>query len=311
MLFNAGKQRRQMASEQEEETVSDETGKVSGLPLLHRTITEQGYLNLASLDAQAAHELSKRAMAVDAPKQTLFDTQNCEAVSRRDEIATATLDKMCRWLASDDSHRIGIFDATNTTRSRRRLIIDTISRFGSGYQVLFLESICNDEAVINRNILHKVYRSPDYMHVEDKAWCNLDFQSRLRNYEKVYEKCDVAAEFAIKADNIAGIGCLKVIDLGLTLQLQGHTSRRCEGELMCMLHNLYHRTVSTETFSRARSFTFTRSSCSSSSSSLFSIPSLLLTNQELEFDTVSRAELEDDDGQPLEYSSLRQRKTSM
>ena len=56
---------------------------------------------------------------------------------------------------------VAFFDATNTTPERRRLIQRVLEqhesgRGCSGVKLIFLESICNDQAVIQRNLLQKV-----------------------------------------------------------------------------------------------------------------------------------------------------------
>jgi hypothetical protein len=44
-----------------------------------------------------------------------------------------------------------VFDATNSTRHRRELLLHEISRHGAS--VFFVESVCDDDDQIHRNIL--------------------------------------------------------------------------------------------------------------------------------------------------------------
>lgn len=44
-----------------------------------------------------------------------------------------------------------VFDATNTTRERRKLLHDKVV-LEKGYKLFFIESICDDESIIDSNI---------------------------------------------------------------------------------------------------------------------------------------------------------------
>ncbi|KAJ8431779.1 hypothetical protein Cgig2_026656 [Carnegiea gigantea] len=54
-------------------------------------------------------------------------------------------------------------------------------------EIIFLETICNDESIIEQNIRLKVQQSPDYAEQPDFEAGYRDFKRRLENYEKVYE----------------------------------------------------------------------------------------------------------------------------
>ncbi|KIY93213.1 hypothetical protein MNEG_14749 [Monoraphidium neglectum] len=79
--------------------------------------------------------------------------------------------------------KVAIFDATNTTEERRRLLIDT---FHGKFQYMFIESICNDTEVLQSNYRYKMRFSPDYQGVDTEAALS-DFLERIRKYEQVYE----------------------------------------------------------------------------------------------------------------------------
>ncbi|KIO13119.1 hypothetical protein M404DRAFT_122926, partial [Pisolithus tinctorius Marx 270] len=77
-------------------------------------------------------------------------------------------------------------DATNSTR-RRRENIEARVKQEKGIQVIFLESVCNDPAVIAANIALKVSSGdPDYKHLP-KEVAERDFIRRIKEYEAVYE----------------------------------------------------------------------------------------------------------------------------
>jgi len=75
----------------------------------------------------------------------------------RDELAMDTLEELLRWLMNENGSVgiLGIFafafvltsqDATNSTRSRRKMILDRVNEI-EDLNVLFLESICTDKKV--------------------------------------------------------------------------------------------------------------------------------------------------------------------
>lgn len=61
----------------------------------------------------------------------------------------------------EQNGEVAILDGTNTTFERRQAIRDRVAR-EDGYTVLWVESICNDESRIERNIRSMKTKSPDY-----------------------------------------------------------------------------------------------------------------------------------------------------
>jgi len=55
---------------------------------------------------------------------------------------------MIEWLVSDG--HVGIYDATNTTKARRKLILARCSQ--ENLEIVFLESICNDDGTCDRGV---------------------------------------------------------------------------------------------------------------------------------------------------------------
>ena len=76
-----------------------------------------------------------------------FDPENAAASNLREELAMATLDELLDYIL-DQGGSVGIFDATNSTLERRKLLMERIrERAGPELGVLFLESLCIDENV--------------------------------------------------------------------------------------------------------------------------------------------------------------------
>ena len=91
------------------------------------------------------------------------------------------------------SDAVAFFDATNTTRERRALICRVLQKFEEqrgcvgGINLIFLESVCNDAEVIQRNLLQKVRHSPDFEGMKE-AEALADLRERVAKYEVSYSR---------------------------------------------------------------------------------------------------------------------------
>ena len=93
---------------------------------------------------------------------SFFDPNNEQAAHIRDEIAMATLDELLDYIL-DHGGSVGIFDATNSTLERRKLVIERIrERAGLELGVLFLESLCIDEQLLESNMRLKLSGTYDF-----------------------------------------------------------------------------------------------------------------------------------------------------
>ncbi|VDM54012.1 unnamed protein product [Angiostrongylus costaricensis] len=116
-----------------------------------------------------------------------------------------------------------ILDATNTTRARRRFLMDFCKRpqLHTAFRVFFIESVCDDPDIINSNITEVKINSPDYKGKmsEDKA--KEDFLKRIENYKLQYESIDEEID-----DELSFI---KVINAGKSFyvhNVKGHIQSR-------------------------------------------------------------------------------------
>ena len=158
-----------------------------------------------------------------------FDPFNEEYNEKRAEAAQEALDDMLAWLESGGDYLqspamlsplsqsargsagagvgspscIALYDATNSTASRRRNIETKCSQ--AGVRVFFIESICNDESIILKNIMEFKLSSPDYVDVSTEIAVE-DFKNRIENYTKVYE--------SLSTSENADISFVKIVDIG-------------------------------------------------------------------------------------------------
>ncbi|QPG77229.1 hypothetical protein FOA43_004636 [Brettanomyces nanus] len=154
-----------------------------------------------------------------------FDASNKRSFTLREKWARETLDRLLDFLLYEEGN-VGIFDATNTTKQRRRWIIETVTqRMRGSAKILFLESICTDNELIEKNI-HLKLMGPDYRKM-DRNLALEDFRKRLHNYEQVYETIDEDEE----AENeVYGIQYVKIVNAGKKLvsyNISGYLSSQC------------------------------------------------------------------------------------
>lgn len=119
------------------------------------------------------------------PPADFFDTGNPDGERKRRAAAEAAMADMLGWFKQGGV--IGILDATNSTKDRRKWVMDTCTR--EGIEVLFVESKCDNEEMIMANIRDVKTTSPDYVG-QDPEQAALDFRNRIKNYEKVYKTID-------------------------------------------------------------------------------------------------------------------------
>ena len=127
--------------------LSDQSLHLSNTSLTNRSNGnyERDQQVVNSSGASESVELPK----VEAIEQTadFFDPENTKAAHIRDQVAMSTLDELLDYIL-DEGGSVGIFDATNSTLDRRKLIMEKIrDRAGPELGVLFLESLCVDENV--------------------------------------------------------------------------------------------------------------------------------------------------------------------
>jgi broad specificity phosphatase PhoE/predicted kinase len=142
---------------------------------------------------------------------SFFDPRNEAGQAARRDVALAALDDMRAFLK--DGGDIAIYDATNNTRERRNLVRARCE--ADGLNVVFVESICNDPAIVEANIRANKARSPDYLGVPEEEAVR-DFRQRIAHYQSGYEEV-VEDEGPF----------VKIIDVGRTLVLH-----RVEGYLL-------------------------------------------------------------------------------
>uniref|UniRef100_A0A061SGZ3 6-phosphofructo-2-kinase / fructose-2,6-bisphosphatase n=1 Tax=Tetraselmis sp. GSL018 TaxID=582737 RepID=A0A061SGZ3_9CHLO len=143
------------------------------------------YLNWLGHKAQhfnVGYYRRKQNLSRETQDAAFFDKDNPVGQEKRAQALREALDDMLAWLSQEHS-QVAIFDATNSTEERRRYLV---SKFHGTWQYMFLESVCNDPAVLESNYRYKMMFSPDYSGVDQERAID-DFKERIRRYEAVYE----------------------------------------------------------------------------------------------------------------------------
>ena len=174
----------------------------------------------------------RRTVAAGACDANFFDTKNADSSRLRQEAASAAMRDMLLWLDHEEDggvnissggvvlsptaatnngtvvkkDRIGIFDATNSTRERRMWILKectcNTTRAGKPTGVVYVESICDDKDLLHENYMTKVTNSPDYAGMDTET-AMADIIKRAALYEEAYETIDDDSLSYIKLYNLS------------------------------------------------------------------------------------------------------------
>lgn len=155
-----------------------------------------------------------------------FDPSNTKAALIREQCAMDTLDELLDYIL-DGNGSVGILDATNSTLERRKIIMKKIrERAGEELNVLFLESACLDEQLLESNMRLKL-SGPDYKD-KDPVTALEDFKKRVAIYEKAYVPL---GEYEEKAN----MPFIQMIDVGrkvISHQIKGFLSAQANYYLL-------------------------------------------------------------------------------
>ncbi|KAK2003560.1 6-phosphofructo-2-kinase [Colletotrichum falcatum] len=123
--------------------------------------------------------------STDAMDQSarFFEPTNESAAKLREQVALDTLDELLDYLLHQGGS-VGILDATNSTIERRQLLVDRIKEREPKLGILFIESICHDQNLLEANMRLKL-SGPDYKD-KDPHQSLADFRKRVAAYESAY-----------------------------------------------------------------------------------------------------------------------------
>lgn len=161
----------------------------------------------------------RRAGAGAKQPASYFAPDNEATREERERFAMTALADLLNWFRKGGE--VGIYDATNAERSRRKVISDACE--AEGVRVLFVEILCDDPAIIEANVRRNKLNLADYAGMDpDVAF--QDFQARIAQYARIY----------VPVEDDEG-SYVKVIDAGRQIvsnRIEGYLSSRLAFFLM-------------------------------------------------------------------------------
>ncbi|KAL6079810.1 hypothetical protein STEG23_033901 [Scotinomys teguina] len=161
-----------------------------GLPARGKTYVSKKltrYLNWIGVPTKVFNLGVYRREAVKSYKSyDFFRHDNEEAMKIRKQCALVALEDVKAYF-TEESGQIAVFDATNTTRERRDMILNFAEQ--NAFKVFFVESVCDDPDVIAANILEVKVSSPDYPE-RNRENVMEDFLKRIECYKVTYQPLD-------------------------------------------------------------------------------------------------------------------------
>jgi len=184
------------------------------------------YLNWMGVNTKVFNVGQYRRQAVNNTSADFFRPDNEEAMKIRTQCATDALKDVKKWL--DGEGMVAVYDATNTTRKRRNLILQFAEE--NYFRVFFLESICDDPQVIEQNLKEVKINGPDYCNQKDPDAATSDFNKRIEHYKKAYQTIDPKLDSALSY--------IKIIDVGASFQVN-HVADHIQSRIVYYLMNIH------------------------------------------------------------------------
>lgn len=126
----------------------------------------------------------RRKICGEKMPASFFDPLNEEAVAQRARACNAALDDMMVYMAKPNV-RVAVYDATNSTKDRRSYLLKKLKTSCIGAKIMFIESICDNEVLLEQNIRSVKLSTPDYRDADPEEAVQ-DFHERRKQYESVY-----------------------------------------------------------------------------------------------------------------------------
>lgn len=138
------------------------------------------YLNWINIKTKIFNVGELRREKYNFYDSSFFDSNNSIYNKLRIDLTIELYNNLLEWI-NIDNNNIAIFDATNCSIEKRKLLCNLTPK---NISMLFIESICNIPNIINKNILIKE-NSGDYKN--NKISYYTDFLYRIDLYKRVYE----------------------------------------------------------------------------------------------------------------------------
>uniref|UniRef100_A0A7S3JY63 6-phosphofructo-2-kinase domain-containing protein n=2 Tax=Aureoumbra lagunensis TaxID=44058 RepID=A0A7S3JY63_9STRA len=120
-------------------------------------------------------------------KADWFDPANEAGSEARKKCSDAAMDDLVAWVASGNDGRVAILDGTHSTLEKRKYTLKRLAPLEC--KVIMIESICDENEVIEQNIASTGLKGTDYagLPVDESI---ADFRERVAHYEATYQTLD-------------------------------------------------------------------------------------------------------------------------
>jgi len=152
-------------------------------------VKRRGLGGLADYAAEEAPPTPTKSRA-QYSSASFFDSTKAFAAATREKVTTDAFVELLSWLEKSRG-QIAIFDACNVTIARRAKLVEMINKHaakhrGSPIGTVFIESICTDAEVIQREMGIKIALSNDFKGMAAEAAMQ-DLSDRIAHYEATYQ----------------------------------------------------------------------------------------------------------------------------
>ncbi|XP_050549702.1 6-phosphofructo-2-kinase/fructose-2,6-bisphosphatase isoform X1 [Spodoptera frugiperda] len=134
-------------------------------------------------------EYRRRHMALYG-SHDIFRADNAQGSAIRRQSAREAVQDAVLWLK--DGNSVAIFDGTNITREQRRELSEYCLS-DMGFRILFIECVCEDQELLERNIIEILHYSADYKSMSEEEAVD-DLRKKLEHYMRQYEPIDAELE---------------------------------------------------------------------------------------------------------------------
>ncbi|CAH0589166.1 unnamed protein product [Chrysodeixis includens] len=130
-------------------------------------------------------EYRRRHMALYG-SHDIFRADNAQGSAIRRQSAREAVQDAVLWLK--DGNSVAIFDGTNITREQRRELSEYCLS-DMGFRILFIECVCEDQELLERNIIEILRYSADYKAMSEEEAVD-DLRKKMEHYMRQYEPID-------------------------------------------------------------------------------------------------------------------------
>ncbi|KAG7825720.1 hypothetical protein KL909_000952 [Ogataea angusta] len=149
------------------------------------------YLSWLSIKTRVFNVSSyRREEYREQPSADFFNPNNEESKVIREQANIDAIKDVIKWM-NEEEGCVAILDGSNVTKRKRAMVAQILR--DNRVEPLFLESFCDDEAIVKSNIMDINSTSPDYAG-KPPGYALEDILTKIKYYETHYEPMDLVDE---------------------------------------------------------------------------------------------------------------------